>query len=713
MKKILILIIACLTFSQIQAQEYSQVQQLINRQFPFLKGKIQFRKITAKGKGDAFRLYQHGSSLVIEANTVSAAAYAINYYLKKYGHMSLSHYGDNLKPITKLPFVADTVSVNTPFQIRYALNYCTYNYTYSFYNWKDWERELDWMALNGVNTMLAPIGTEKIWQKMLAGLGYTDKEIRAYIPGPGFNAWWLMGNMEGWGGPVSDGMINKCVLLQQKILKRMQELGIQPVLQAFTGLVPDNLALKYPKAKIVRQGKWAGGFQRPAFLAPSDSLFSKMAREYYTEMKALYGNDIHYFGGDLFHEGGKATGIDVPVAAGEIQKIMQQYYPNSTWVLQGWQDNPHKELLAGLKKENVLILDLKGEEFNEWESRNAFEATPYVWGSVNDWGGKITMIGDLKRLVNEPHRAYQSAQGRWMRGIGVIPESITANPVAFDLALQTAWSEPGSDIENVIKKYIGYRYGDYNPDVYEGWKLLLNSLYSVPDSKGAEAIFCARPSENVTNTSTWGSDSTQYDAQKPMQALMLFRKAAAQFQNSATYKVDMVDLARQVMSNQGRVVYANCMKAYKAKDEVAYRKWRDLFLQMIHLQNKLLNTEPNFMLGPWLEQAKAYGITPEDKKLCEWNARAQITYWGPDDNPKTDLHEYANKEWGGMLDSFYLHRWEMFFQELDNRLKGQPATTVDYFTFEKNWARQQNSYPTKGAGNFLMEVDKVIKLIGQ
>jgi Alpha-N-acetylglucosaminidase (NAGLU) C-terminal domain len=32
-----------------------------------------------------------------------------------------------------------------------------------------------------------------------------------------------------------------------------------------------------------------------------------------------------------------------------------------------------------------------------------------------------------------------------------------------------------------------------------------------------------------------------------------------------------------------------------------------------------------------------------DKKLAEWNARTQITYWR-NDNPKTMLHEYANKE---------------------------------------------------------------------
>lgn len=69
--------------------------------------------------------------------------------------MSLSHNGDNLHDLPSLPEVAPSVTVRSPFRYRYALNYCTYNYTYSFYDWNDWERELDWMALNGVNLMLA------------------------------------------------------------------------------------------------------------------------------------------------------------------------------------------------------------------------------------------------------------------------------------------------------------------------------------------------------------------------------------------------------------------------------------------------------------------------------------------------------------------------------------------------------------------------------
>ena len=86
----------------------------------------------------------------------------------------------------------------------------------------------------------------------------------------------------------------------EKILRRMKELGIEPILQGFYGMVPHDLKNKINEAKVIEQGKWAGGFQRPGILDPTTKLFSKIADTYYTEMKNLYGKDIHYFGGSHF-----------------------------------------------------------------------------------------------------------------------------------------------------------------------------------------------------------------------------------------------------------------------------------------------------------------------------------------------------------------------------------------------------------------------------
>ena len=41
---------------------------------------------------------------------------------------------------------------------RYFMNVCTFGYSYAFWTWDRWEREIDWMALNGINIPLAFVG---------------------------------------------------------------------------------------------------------------------------------------------------------------------------------------------------------------------------------------------------------------------------------------------------------------------------------------------------------------------------------------------------------------------------------------------------------------------------------------------------------------------------------------------------------------------------
>jgi alpha-N-acetylglucosaminidase len=76
----------------------------------------------------------------------------------------------------------------------------------------------------------------------------------------------------------------------------------------------------------------------------------------------------------------------------------------------------------------------------------------------------------------------------------------------------------------------------------------------------------------------------------------------------------------------------------------------------------------------------------------------QITYWGPDD-PTTDARDYAAKQWSGLLQDFYLPRWEMFIRELETRSKTKPAPVADSFEFEKAWTEKRNEYPVAPSGD--------------
>ncbi|MEO7044353.1 MAG: alpha-N-acetylglucosaminidase TIM-barrel domain-containing protein, partial [Ferruginibacter sp.] len=214
---------------------FEPVRSIAQRRVSWLLPHLQLDSIAKQNGKDVFILQSIGNKICIKASGVNAAAKALGYYLKNYCHRSMSFMGDNLSPIAGIPKISKPEKIISNAGIRYALNYCTESYTMSFYKWDDWQHAIDYMALNGVNLMLAPVGVEAVWQNTLKKIGFTQNEVSQFIAGPAFTAWWLMGNLQGWGGPVTQGTINQQVVLQKNILFRLHQLGIEPVMQGFYG----------------------------------------------------------------------------------------------------------------------------------------------------------------------------------------------------------------------------------------------------------------------------------------------------------------------------------------------------------------------------------------------------------------------------------------------------------------------------------------------
>jgi alpha-N-acetylglucosaminidase len=676
---------------------FDAVRDLAKRRVPWLEPHLSFEKISSGKEGqDRFTLSSEAGKIIIAASDVNAAAEGLNWYLQYYCHRSMSHLGDNLSAVSPLPLMKQKVTKSSPFRYRYALNYCTLNYTMSFYDWKDWQRELDWMALHGVNLMLMPIGTEAVWQQTMRKFGFSEKEIEAFIPGPAFNAWWLMSNLEGWGGPVTQRMIDRRTGLEQKILARMHGLGIEPVLQGFYGMVPRALKKHYPHAHILDQGKWAGDFVRPDFLLPDDPLFHQMAAVYYGEIKTLYGKDIRFFGGDPFHEGGITKGVDLTAAGKSIQQDMRQAFPASTWILQGWQENPRKALLAGLDKSKVLVLELAGERSNDWEKRKGFDGTPFIWCTANNFGGRSGLYGKLQFFADEVNRILTGPYNTLCKGIGIMPEGINNNPVDYDLMLELGWHRRKLKVDDWIKKYVLYRYGKENDSIREAWKILLRTVYSSPEGQDPglpEDLLCARPSEDVKSASTWGNIKRDYDPALFARGVRAFLAAYPVMKDCDCYRVDAIDFTRQALANQGENIYHQAEKAFEGRDSSDFKKYSIKFVHLLLLDDSLLSMDEHFRLRRWLEVAEALAKTAYERRLFERDAREQITIWGPDTNPDTNLHDYANREWSGLISTFYLPRWQLFFRQQLKQLRGEQARRIDYFSFEKRWSLETNMPP--------------------
>ena len=334
-------------------------------------------KISDTVTEDHFIISDIDDRIRLEAKNAIGIASALNWYLKYYCHCHISWNGNQLNIPSSLPKIGETILKKASFDLRYYLNYCTFSYSMVWWDWERWEKEIDWMALNGINITLALVGQEAVWQNTLRRMGVDEKNIFKFLPGPAFLAWGWLGNFDGWGGPTTQNWIDDQKELQFKILTRLREFGITPILQAFIGRVPECMIEKFPEAKIYKLPGWYG-YEGVFFLDPSDPLFKIINRFFIEEQTKLYGND-HFFAGDVFHEiESPLTGDDYLTSIYKgIQEGMLSCDNKAKWVLQSW--TIRDENIDVLDENHVIILDLYCDSEPKWKNTNAFHGHPWVW----------------------------------------------------------------------------------------------------------------------------------------------------------------------------------------------------------------------------------------------------------------------------------------------------------------------------------------------
>src|SRR5689334_18592029 len=227
---------------------------------------------------DVFEVDHDPRGIALRGSSGVAIASALNWYLQNVAGVNVSL---PLTPIRlgKLLPVTTKVRVSTPYKQRYFFNYCTFSYSMAWWDWTQWEPMIDWMALQGINTPLAVTGQEAVWRLVLGDLGYTRQQRDDFLVGPAYLPWGWMGNIDGLGGPLPDSWIDSHVALERRILARERELGMTPVLQAFTGHVPESTREVFPSAKLHKTGDWSAGFSGTWFLDPLDPLFQRFGTQ--------------------------------------------------------------------------------------------------------------------------------------------------------------------------------------------------------------------------------------------------------------------------------------------------------------------------------------------------------------------------------------------------------------------------------------------------
>ena len=238
----------------------------------------------------------------------------------------------------------------------------------------------------------------------------------------------------------------------------------------------------------------------------------------------------------------------------------------------------------------------------------------------------------------------------------------------------------------------------------QAWQLLGDGIYNSPKEKPQqgthESLFCARPGLDVWKASAWAESKDYYNPKEVMEAARLMLSVADKHKGNNNFEYDLVDVLRQAIAEKGRLTLKVVSAAFKAEDKALFKQASERFLQLILLQDELLGTRKEFRVGNWTGMARNIGQTPEEKNLYEWNARVQITTWGNRSaSEQGKLHDYAHKEWNGILKDFYYMRWKTYFDALTASLEGRLIPVLDWYAIEEPWTKVSDTYSAEPEGD--------------
>lgn len=651
-------------------------------------GKVDVEMMERREGKDTFSVSSENGVLKVRGSSATAACYGFYSFLRKYCHGSATWSGIYCDRLSYWP--SGSVSASSPFEFRYFLNVCTFGYSMPYWDWTRWEKEIDLMALHGVNMPLASIATEAIDRRMWRASGLTDGEIDSFFTGPAYLPWHRMGNLNGYDGPLDNFFLQEQVALQHKVLDRMKSLGMKPVVNAFAGFVPQAFVEKHSDLKYARM-EW-GGFY-PEFnacvLTPDSPYFEELGSSFIKEWEKEFGKGDYYLS-DSFNE------MELPVDESDTaskHSILRQYGkaiynsiaagdPDAVWVTQGWtfgyqhgfwDAESLKALLSDVPDDKLIIVDLANDypkwiwhTEQTWKVRNGYYGKRWIFSYVPNFGGKTLPTGDIPMYCSASAEALEDGSRGKLAGFGSAPEGIENNEIIYELLADMGWRSKPLAPEEWLRNFALSRYGTYNQKFKEFYKLLLSSvygsLYSYPRFTWQTVI----PDVRRKNDNALNDDFDR--------AVSIFLECRDSVKNKDLYIKDAIMYGCMSLGRHADDLYVKALNYKDAGDDASASECLDSAVRILTAVDRLLvSASPGGNMEGWVRQARLRGRTPEEKDRYESDAKKLITIWGGRQN------DYAARFWSGLIKDYYIPRMEINFS-VDSLVRHE---------FEEKWVNER------------------------
>eukprot|EP00051_Salpingoeca_urceolata_P003197 m.55917 g.55917 ORF g.55917 m.55917 type:complete len:877 (-) comp12565_c0_seq1:58-2688(-) len=525
-----------------------------------------------------------GIKVSITGTSGVALASGFAWYLKYTVHTDVLYGSLNLTSPVVLPDCNPTTTPTTIQSLvpnRYYFNVVTHSYSAAFWNWDRWQKEIDWMAMQGYNLPLAFTGQEYVWSRVYKEqFNLTQADLDEHFAGPAFLAWGRMGNIRGWGGwydqsditGLTQHWMEQQFELQKLIVQRQRSLGMRTVLPGFAGHVPLGLSRVYPTAKVSRSPSWcgfSGRYGQVGLLEAGDPLFVQIGKAFVQMQTELFGTD-HVYNADTFNEMRPSSSSSSYVSGWgtAVFNAMQSADENAIWLVQGWSLHgwPTPELDAYFSKVpegRLLVLDLgcasSSSSFSKF-TKDINPPRPVICGLLSNMGGERALdFGTVSVLPNRTASNVVAAGTHHgqalLAGSGANPEAFEANPAKWHIMGEIGWraldSNPFPALDTWLEGYIRRRYGGASANMTAAWALLVSGARQTSNfgNDGLARIPSLSPPYNPPKAA--GNPAQVVEAWK------LFIASADQLPHggdvanpfSAAWRYDLVDVTRQALQN--------------------------------------------------------------------------------------------------------------------------------------------------------------------
>jgi Alpha-N-acetylglucosaminidase (NAGLU) C-terminal domain/Alpha-N-acetylglucosaminidase (NAGLU) tim-barrel domain len=434
--------------------------------------------------------------------------------------------------------------------------------------------------------------------------------------------------------------------------------------------------------------------------------------------------------------------------------------PDAVWSFQGfafigWNDSDTtaswlKGFVDSAPPGKFVIVDMSYSGLGEWTKWNnaSYFGADFIWSALHNFGDTSGLKGDLNRIASIlPSIQSNSAAKSSLVGIGATPEGIDQNPVYYEFLFDQAFVGVDDDDDNnnsnkepsntnvtsfLVNRSLRRYYATTCQDpsshdhVIKAWQLLSQSSYADDQS--------VQDTTAVAHDPRLSHFSTDHSMPDPMICRVfgawshLNRACGAVpdgsvSPHSSAFTYDLINVGREVMAQLSVPFATNFSNSLKETPLNATRllETGNDYSQLLVDLDRLLGSHEAFLLGPWLESARVWGMAGDndcnatgfpDIQECtdfyEWNARVQITTWNPTLEDSSQVPggpiDYAAKHWSGLIKDYYAERISLVLAEaLDSA--GETGTlnqtNVDRVKAQHafRWTTSRNKYPTKGSGD--------------